>query len=135
MNPRKYSSYTEARIAQYNITTILIDPYTPMHAYSPILLIKSLTLPNWTVQKAFSRMTAFFRLGPSLLSKDVPIAYNEGKPVNASYWLDTQDVSNPISTDLVPAPATRARTTTGAAPAIVSAPLPIRLPISSKKGL
>jgi hypothetical protein len=138
-NPRKYSSYVEARTAQYYITTMLVDPYTPIHAYSPILPIKSLVLPNWTIQKAFTRMTAFFRLGPSLLSKDVPTKYDEHRPLNADSWFKAQDTSNPPSTDLVPAPTTT--TTPGPAiPAAPTLPLPppapsIRLPISGKKGL
>lgn len=140
-NPRKFSSYTEARTAQYNITTMLIDPYTPLHAYSPILPIKSLALPNWTVQKAFTCMTAFFRLGPSLLSKDVPTEYDKKTPLNADSWFKAQEVSNPPSTDLVAKPAvpvTIPGTDSGTTNQATSAPAPvpaIRLPISGKKGL
>lgn len=60
------------RCAQYKVTSLLIDPYTSIHGYSPILPTKSLTLPSWTIQTAFRNMHAFFHLGPILLTTDVP---------------------------------------------------------------
>jgi hypothetical protein len=110
----KYQSYRQARTAQYQIKTILVDPYTPIHAYSPILPITTLSLPPWTIQQAMNRMTAFFRLGPSLVSVDVSPQYNEKWTVNPQSWT-------------TPFPD-------GAGTKFPAAPV-IRLPISGKKGL
>ena len=129
-NPRKFSSYIESRTAQYLVTTMLIDPYTPIHAYSPMLPIKSLKLANWTMQKAFSRMTAFFRLGPSLISQDVPSAYDPKRALKSDSWLDAQNAQNPTSTALAPKPKP------GDPVIVPPPPVPtIRLPIAGKKGL
>jgi len=49
-DPAKTPSMTDAIAANYLITTMLIDPYTPVHCYSPILPIKSLKLPPWCIQ-------------------------------------------------------------------------------------
>lgn len=159
--PNKYKSYIEARTAQYVITTMLIDPYTPLHAYSPMLPITSLKLPPWTVQAAFKRMTAFFRMGPNLLSSDVPTQYDATRPLDATTWLQAQNVANPTSTDLPPTTSSSGAVSTAppalpSAPAAASASTPtpapapgatastsatntqtpsIRLPISGKKGL
>jgi hypothetical protein len=65
---------------------MMIDPYIPIHAYSPILLITSLNLPPWTIQQAMTRMTAFFRLSPSLVSIDVPQTYDNTRRVNPDSW-------------------------------------------------
>jgi hypothetical protein len=58
-------------------------------------------------------MTAFFRLGPSLLSQDVPATYNPDRELNPDSWATKRD-----------------------SPADPGSALPaIRLPISGKKGL
>lgn len=48
-------SMKEAMAKNYYVTTCLIDPYTPLHGFSPILPIKTLTLPPWCVQAGFKR--------------------------------------------------------------------------------
>ncbi|KAF2257917.1 hypothetical protein CC78DRAFT_527127 [Lojkania enalia] len=111
---RAFSSYREARAAQYRILTMIVDPYTPIHAYSPILPITGLSLPAWTIQQAMSRMTAFFRLGPSLISVDVPAWYDEERKVDPDSWT-------------TPLPD-------GAGKESPAFPT-IRLPVSGKKGL
>ena len=55
--PLKNGSFVESHATKFMIKTLLIDPYTPLHLYSPILLIKSLKLPAWTVQTAFQKMS------------------------------------------------------------------------------
>ncbi|ORY12601.1 hypothetical protein BCR34DRAFT_600494 [Clohesyomyces aquaticus] len=110
-----FESYRQAQAAQFTITTMLIDPYTPIHAYSPILPIKSLAVPPWSIQKAFTRMTAFFRLGPSLISVDVPAKYDDKRKLDPESW----------STPLPDGGASNDKPTMPA----------IRLPISGKKGL
>lgn len=66
------TNITQAAASKYLVTTLLIDPYTPLHAYSPILPAVSLQLPKWTIESAFNKMQAFFHLGPSLVTVDVP---------------------------------------------------------------
>ena len=66
------NNFLAKKAEQYTVTSLLIDPYTPTHAYSPILPVKHLTLPSWTIQTAFEKMHAFFHLGPLLLTADVP---------------------------------------------------------------
>ena len=155
-----YKTYTEARTAQYTITTMLIDPYTPVHAYSPILPITTLQLPSWTIQRAFTRMTAFFRLGPSLLTQDVSTTYDDTRPLNPDTWTTVQtaqvspststpDDKNPILAAPIPTPValntlpslsqslpSTSTPITAATPSQVTTATPsIRLPISGKKGL
>ncbi|KAF8457872.1 hypothetical protein BDZ91DRAFT_701295 [Kalaharituber pfeilii] len=50
----------------------IVDPFIAMHAYSGILPTNALQLPAWTWQKALAKMTAFFHMGPLLVTKDVP---------------------------------------------------------------
>ncbi|KAK0108295.1 hypothetical protein ONS95_003111 [Cadophora gregata] len=109
---RVYQSYRQAKTAQYIIKTMLIDPYTPVHTYSPILPITSLSLPPWTIQQAMTRMTAFFRLGPCLVSSDVPTTYDESRKLDPETWAAPQG----DTTQSPPMPA-------------------IRLPVSGKHGL
>jgi hypothetical protein len=59
----------------FRLAAMLVDPFTPIHAYTPILPIVSLTLPSWTIQDACRKMTAFFHLGPMLMTSDVPTKY------------------------------------------------------------
>jgi hypothetical protein len=111
---RTFQSYRQARTAQYVIKTMLVDPYTPVHAYSPILPITSLSLPPWTIQQAMTRMTAFFRLGPSLVSADVPSQYDESRKVDPDTWATPLPSGAGTQSPVMPA---------------------IRLPVTGKKGL
>ncbi|KAA8903424.1 hypothetical protein FN846DRAFT_55200 [Sphaerosporella brunnea] len=54
----------------------IVDPFTPVHAYSGILPTTPLKLPTWTWQDAMNRMTAFFHMGPLVVTEDVPV-YDE----------------------------------------------------------
>ena len=56
----------------YHVKAVIMDPFTSVHLFTPILPIKSISLPSWSVQMACRKMTAFFHLGPVLLTKDVP---------------------------------------------------------------
>ena len=113
-DPETTSNLTTSRVDRYLVTTMLIDPYTPIHAYSPILPIKSLRLQPWTMQQAFSKMSAFFRLGPQLLSQDVP-AYVD-KPLDPDTWNIAASTTTKPNDTAVP-------------------PSTIKLPISGKKGM
>ncbi|KAF2269962.1 hypothetical protein CC78DRAFT_557805 [Lojkania enalia] len=79
---------TSAKNSKYFVTSMLMDPYTAIHGYSPILPTKSLTIPPWTIQTAMDKMHAFFRLGPSLFTVDVPTTYEQAvKPKDdGSKW-------------------------------------------------
>jgi hypothetical protein len=43
----------EAIAHNYYVTTMLIDPYTPLHSFTPILPIKTLKLPPWCIEAGF----------------------------------------------------------------------------------
>ena len=76
--------------------TLLIDPYAPIHAYSSILPIKSLQLPAWTLGEPMRNMTAFFSMGPILLTRDVPKEFIPSKEATTTSWMESQglDTSN-----------------------------------------
>lgn len=93
ISPEDFSSSTDfaaAKTKQLLVKTMLIDPYTPLHVFTPILPITSLQLPAWTVQRALEKMSAFFHLGPLLLTKDVPVSYDAGNPLDVETWLRRQ---------------------------------------------
>ncbi|KAJ9607111.1 hypothetical protein H2200_008183 [Cladophialophora chaetospira] len=69
------------------IKTLLIDPYTPIHLYSGILPINSLQLPGWSLQIAMRNMTAFFTVGPILVTTDVPKVYDPNQKLTADSWI------------------------------------------------
>ncbi|KAK6349289.1 hypothetical protein TWF730_010039 [Orbilia blumenaviensis] len=50
----------------------LIDPFSAIHAYSGILPVREIVLPNWTWQTAIDKMKAFFHAGPVIVPTDVP---------------------------------------------------------------
>jgi hypothetical protein len=54
--------------AQLTMIGVLMDPFSKIHFYSGILPIASLQLPNWSLQSAMQRMTAFFHVGPLLVT-------------------------------------------------------------------
>jgi hypothetical protein len=118
LDPLTGPDLPSAHTAQYMITTLIVDPYTPIHAYCPILPVKALQLPSWTIQSALKRMTAFFRMGPSLITKDVPPEYNKDAPLKPDTWATPK---------MAAAVAAGAQARTDAAG--------IRLPIAGTKGL
>lgn len=63
--------YTNLRNKKLQIYGAIVDPFTPIHAYSSFLPAKSLQLPSWTWQEAMNTMTAFFHTGPLTLTGDV----------------------------------------------------------------
>jgi hypothetical protein len=82
-----------------NIIGALFDPFSAMHLYAGgALPIGALRLPQWSLQDAMQRITAFFRVGPLLvttpdlhrrfdparvLSKEVPLVSGGGAEVPA----------------------------------------------------
>ncbi|KAK5455897.1 hypothetical protein LTS15_005215 [Exophiala xenobiotica] len=106
------STFDAAHIQQLLVKTLLIDPYTPLHLYSGILPTRSLQLPAWTMQKAMKNMTAFFTMGPLLITKDVPKLWDEGHKLMPDTWITMQEEQK--ATETVP---------------------PIKLPIAGTKGM
>ena len=95
IDPSK-TDYAQAHAEQLRVKTLLIDPYAPIHAYSGILPIKSLQLPAWTLSEPMRNMTAFFSMGPVLLTRDVPKEFEPARQATTTSWLDKQgaDTSN-----------------------------------------
>jgi len=67
----------------------LLDPFVAVHGYTGLSPIASIKLPNWTVESALKKMTAFFHLGPVIATKDVP-EYDEKYKLTASYGGDVK---------------------------------------------
>lgn len=57
-------AYEDRRNARMSIFGAILDPFTPVHAYSSFLPAAELLLAPWTWQKAMDTMTAFFHAGP-----------------------------------------------------------------------
>ena len=74
------------------VKTLLIDPYAPIHLYSGILPIKSLKLPPWVFSEPMKNMTAFFEMGPLLLTKDVPKLFDAKKQATPTSWMVDQSL-------------------------------------------
>jgi hypothetical protein len=66
------STIAAERNAALSTFACILDPFTPLHAYSDLQPITTLRLPPWTAERALARMTAFFRAGPLLVARDVP---------------------------------------------------------------
>lgn len=79
----------------------IVDPFTPIHGYSSFLPPTTLTLPSWTWQSAMNRMTAFFHMGPLMLTTDVP-GYESKYRLKPDYDLKTATV---VPGSAVPIPA------------------------------
>lgn len=57
---------------KWQVFGAIIDPFQPVHGYSSFLPARELKLPEWTWQQALNHMTAFFHMGPMMVTKDVP---------------------------------------------------------------
>ncbi|KAK6519040.1 hypothetical protein TWF281_003729 [Arthrobotrys megalospora] len=81
VDAEQYETRFDDEISQHAFGA-LMDPFSPIHAYSGILPVKEITLPNWTWQTAIEKMKAFFHAGPVLVVKDVP-NFNPDKELTA----------------------------------------------------
>lgn len=54
--------------AALGVVSCVLDPFTALHLYSGIVPIVPLLLPQWSVQSAMKAMTAFFAVGPLLVT-------------------------------------------------------------------
>lgn len=89
--------------ARLQALTLIMDPFLPVHAYSAILPNQSLTLPEYLVERALKRITAFFAVGPLLSSLDlVPNLTTAPKavPLDANY----ADTISPTAAPAAPLP-------------------------------
>lgn len=69
----------------------IIDPFSDLHLYSGILPIVSLKLPSWTLQQAMQRMTAFFHMGPLLITTpDLQNQFHSENDLTPDYNLATK---------------------------------------------
>ncbi|RTE71614.1 hypothetical protein BHE90_013975 [Fusarium euwallaceae] len=75
LDPYQYGSadYEIRHYRELQVFGALIDPFTSIHGYSSILPIRELKLSPWMWQKAFRNMTAFFHMGPLIVTKDLAI--------------------------------------------------------------
>ncbi|KAE9373295.1 hypothetical protein N431DRAFT_544358 [Stipitochalara longipes BDJ] len=76
--------------SQYKVVGTIMDPYTAVHGYSGVQPIAALQLPAWSVQLALKKMTAFFTLGPLLITTPNPQARYDSK-------LDLSQSTVPVS--------------------------------------
>lgn len=79
----RYSADTNDK---WQVFGAIMDPFQPIHGYSSFLPARELKLPEWTWQQALNHMTAFFHMGPLMVTKDVP-EFNEKYEVRADFSL------------------------------------------------
>ncbi|VUC34941.1 unnamed protein product [Clonostachys rosea] len=77
------ADFAEKRNRHLCVRSVLVDPFSPIHAYSGLLPVRELILPSWTWQAALSRMNAFFHAGPIVMAKDVPSTLNRNRGLTA----------------------------------------------------
>ncbi|KAM7183888.1 hypothetical protein V8F20_012449 [Naviculisporaceae sp. PSN 640] len=61
-----------ARNAALRVVSALIDPFQDIHAFCATLPTVSIKLPRWATEAALNKMTAFFHVGPVLLTTPPP---------------------------------------------------------------
>ncbi|KAJ3555839.1 hypothetical protein NPX13_g10272 [Xylaria arbuscula] len=61
------SELVDSRSKSMSIFAAIIDPFIPVRSYSSILPSVSLTLPQWTWEKALNGITSYVHLGPLLV--------------------------------------------------------------------
>jgi len=90
------AAFDRLHTAQLQMAGLLLDPFSPVHLYSGILPVKALRLPSWSLQAAMRRMTAFFRMGPLLVTDGAALRYVADKRLTADYNLAAmQEVEAP----------------------------------------
>lgn len=66
-------AFDDRRNSHLSVFGAILDPFTPLQAYSSFLPPVSLSLPPWSWQKAMNTMTAFFHAGPLTMPvNDIP---------------------------------------------------------------
>ena len=72
---------------QLQVVAMLVDPFTPVHAYSGFHPPMKLEIPHWVVEKTMKDITAFFHLGPLVIPQDIP-AYDPNRKLTTNASLD-----------------------------------------------
>ncbi|KAF7559946.1 hypothetical protein G7046_g4214 [Stylonectria norvegica] len=80
--------YTDRRNRQMHVFGAILDPFTPVHAYSSVLPARALQLAPWTWQDAMQNMTAFFHAGPLTVMAELG-EYDASHPLTTSSVKDT----------------------------------------------
>ncbi|KAK6948488.1 hypothetical protein Daesc_010255 [Daldinia eschscholtzii] len=93
-SPVQPADFDNHRNAKMSVFGAIIDPFTPVHAYSSFLPTSELLLPSWTWQKAMNTMTAFFHAGP------LTVPLNDVPPYDPSQLLTTQNARDVPKRDL-----------------------------------
>jgi hypothetical protein len=89
----------------FTVVGMIIDPFVPTTAYSSILPIDNLQLPSWTWEKALKKMTAFFHMGPIIVTEDVQQYYDPKKALSPNYKLDPPDEDDTVKSSAVGIPS------------------------------
>ncbi|KAJ2903782.1 uncharacterized protein MKZ38_009348 [Zalerion maritima] len=90
LSPSQVSDTLDRHDDKLRVLGLLVDPFLPVHAYSGMLPIKPLKLPEWTVERALKRMTAFWHAGPLLIPQEVP-AFSEERILETGYLEKLQE--------------------------------------------
>ncbi|KAH7320601.1 hypothetical protein B0I35DRAFT_352023 [Stachybotrys elegans] len=69
LSPTDYEDLTNGQLAVFGA---IVDPFSAVHAYSGVLPVKELVLPDWTWQGPIQQISAFFHAGPVLVTWDIP---------------------------------------------------------------
>ena len=79
IDPRnaQYSVKTPEQISiehntQLEVFGMLVDPFIQIHAYTGILPAQTLRVPQWALEQSLKNITAFFHMGPIIMSNSVP---------------------------------------------------------------
>ncbi|KAI1163758.1 hypothetical protein F5B18DRAFT_618033 [Nemania serpens] len=75
--------FAAERNAHLSVRAMIVDPFSPVHAYSGILPVKEFILAPWTWQSALSKMKAFFHMGPLIVTKDMPTTFDESRELRS----------------------------------------------------
>ncbi|PHH92174.1 hypothetical protein CDD83_8560 [Cordyceps sp. RAO-2017] len=95
--PISPAAYTDMRNSQLEVFGAIVDPFTPVHAYTSLLPSHTLQLPAWTWQAAIQAITAFFHAGPLHVTSDVA-------PYSDTQQVTTENVADaPASNVALPA--------------------------------
>lgn len=108
--------YTYEHYQNLRLAGVLFDPFSALHLYSGILPITTLQLPSWSLQSALQSITAFFHIGPLLITTpDLQDRYLDARKLSKETDLaaltevedttDETDPANPPRFKGVPLPA------------------------------
>ncbi|KAK4153609.1 hypothetical protein C8A00DRAFT_33629 [Chaetomidium leptoderma] len=90
--PQSAATYTQAWNSKLTAFGMIIDPFTPVTSYTGgVQPIGNLQLAPWTWQAALHQMTAFFRVGPLLVTNDVQRYWDPAHTLGPAYALSPPD--------------------------------------------